>query len=537
MAAMVLSVVFVMSACYTSLTTSLTAELEHEAKAIAERINNKSPDEIIASLNLNISNNRITVMDNNGTVVFDNTVDISTLKNHIDRPEIKDAVNIGYGSGQRYSYAVKQNQIYYALKLSDGYILRIGSGFEVMHKMFFTIMIAVIFVMAFLYILTVIVAYRLTENILKPIKTVAADGSFDDKEMYDEIKPFLLKISNQNKEISRQMEKIKMHKVRLQAISDNMNEGLLVLDSEGNILSANDFVLSVFSFSQVDIKYKHYSLLGKHQEICNAAKSALQGKKGSISFKTQDKSFQIFYSSVYQDSKLTGAILLMFDVSELEQTEKIRREFTANVSHELKTPLTSIHGYSQIINRGIAKPEDIMGFTQKIEKESSRLIILIDDIIKLSKLDENEPIEKSTNDMLYVANEVAGQLKQKANQRNITINVTGEKSDIFINTAQLTQLIYNLCDNGIKYNKDGGTVTITVSDNKLIVEDTGIGIPKESIDRIFERFFRVDKSRSKKVDGTGLGLSIVKHIVVSNGGKINVQSTVDKGTTFMVDFS
>jgi len=277
--------------------------------------------------------------------------------------------------------------------------------------------------------------------------------------------------------------------------------------------------------------------LGKHHEICNAAKSALQGNKGSISFKTQDKSFQIFYSSVYQDSKLTGAILLMFDVSEFEQTEKIRREFTANVSHELKTPLTSIHGYSQIINRGIAKPEDVTGFTQKIEKESSRLIILIDDIIKLSKLDENEPIEKSTNDMLYVANEVAEQLRQKADQRNITIKVTGEKSDIFINTAQLTQLIYNLCDNGIKYNKDGGTVTITVSDNKLIVEDTGIGIPKESIDRIFERFFRVDKSRSKKVDGTGLGLSIVKHIVVSNGGKINVQSTVDKGTTFIVDFS
>jgi len=277
--------------------------------------------------------------------------------------------------------------------------------------------------------------------------------------------------------------------------------------------------------------------LGKHHEICNAAKSALQGNKGSISFKTQDKSFQIFYSSVYQDSKLTGAILLMFDVSEFEQTEKIRREFTANVSHELKTPLTSIHGYSQIINRGIAKPEDVTGFTQKIEKESSRLIILIDDIIKLSKLDENEPIEKSTNDMLYVANEVAEQLRQKADQRNITIKVTGEKSDIFINTAQLTQLIYNLCDNGIKYNKDGGTVTITVSDNKLIVEDTGIGIPKDSIDRIFERFFRVDKSRSKKVDGTGLGLSIVKHIVVSNGGKINVQSTVDKGTTFIVDFS
>lgn len=537
MAAMILSVVFVMAACYTSLTTSLTAELEHEAKAIAERIDNKPLPQMLDSLDVNISNNRITVIDNTGTVIFDNTVDILASDNHLDRPEISDAFKLGHGTSERHSDMLGKKQFYYALKLPGEYILRISSGFDVMNQMFFTIMLAVLFVMAFLYVLTVIVAYRLTENILKPIKNVASDGSFNDSEMYDEIKPFLLKISNQNKEISRQMEKIKMHKVRLQAISDNMNEGLIVLDNDGNVLSANDFALSVFEFTQSDVKYKHYSLFKDYGEIYNAAKLALEGEKGNVPFKSGDKSFQVFYSTVYQDKNITGAVLLMFDVSELEQTEKIRREFTANVSHELKTPLTSIHGYTQIINKGIAKPEDIGGFVQKIEKESSRLIILIDDIIKLSKLDENEPVEKSTNDILYTATEVAEQLKSKAKERNISISVVGEKSEIYINPIQLTQLIYNLCDNGIKYNKDGGSITITVKGKKLTVEDTGIGIPKDSIDRIFERFFRVDKSHSKKVDGTGLGLSIVKHIAVSNGAKIDVQSTLGEGTSFVVDFS
>ena len=212
MAAMILSVVFVMAACYTSLTTSLTAELEHEAKAIAERIDNKPLPQMLDSLDVNISNNRITVIDNTGTVIFDNTVDILASDNHLDRPEIADAFKLGHGTSERHSDMLGKKQFYYALKLPGEYILRISSGFDVMNQMFFTIMLAVLFVMAFLYVLTVIVAYRLTENILKPIKNVASDGSFNDSEMYDEIKPFLLKISNKNKEISRQMEKIKMHK-------------------------------------------------------------------------------------------------------------------------------------------------------------------------------------------------------------------------------------------------------------------------------------------------------------------------------------
>ena len=537
MAAMVLSVVFVMAACYTSLTASFTDGLEKEAKAIADKIDGKDINQMLDSLSYDISDKRITVIDKEGTVLFDNVKDISSSENHLDRPEIADAKKNGYGTSSRRSSTLGMNQLYYAMKLPDGTFLRIGSDFDGMNSMFFTILIAVLFVTALLYLLTIIVAYRLTENIIQPIKNVGADGSFNDDEMYDEIKPFLLRISNQNKEISRQMENIKMHKVRLQAIADNMNEGLIVLDNDGNILSANDFALEIFGLKEYDAKYHHYSALSAFNEVCTAAKSALSGEKGNIAFNCDGKSYQIFFSSVHRHSEITGAVLLIFDISELAQSEEIRREFTANVSHELKTPLTSIHGYAQIINSGIAKADDVASFVQKIEKESSRLIILIDDIIKLSKLDEGEPVEKADNDMYYVATEVAEQLRQKALQRNIAISVEGEHSEVFINTAQLTQLIYNLCDNAIKYNKDGGSVKVSVKEKVLTVADTGIGIPKEHIERIFERFFRVDKSRSKKVDGTGLGLSIVKHIVLSNNAKIHVESTPDKGTVFTVDFS
>ncbi len=417
---MVLSIVFVMAACYTSLTTSFTSELEAEAKAIAQVIGKKNPDDMVSSISANMTDKRITLIDEEGNVLFDNEGDFLAMENHISRPEIAAAMSSDSGTSARWSDTLGAQQFYYALKLSNGAFLRIGDDFHGVYSMFYTVLIAVLFVTAMLYLLTVIVAYRLTENIVEPIKNAASDGNFDDKEMYEEIRPFIERILNQNKKLAK--------------------------------------------------------------------------------------------------------------------ADEMRREFTANVSHELKTPLTSIHGYAQIINSGIAKPDDVSSFVQRIEKESSRLITLVDDIIGLSKLDEGETVERSDNDMLAVAEDVAEQLRQKAASRGITINVSGTSSNVYINESQLTQLVYNLCDNAIKYNKDGGFVQVTVNSKVLTVSDTGIGIPGEHIERIFERFFRVDKSRSKKVDGTGLGLSIVKHIVLANDGTIDVQSTVGEGTTFTVEF-
>lgn len=536
MVTMVLSTVFVMAACYTSITSNFTSELKAEAQAISVAIGEKSVDDMINTICANVTDKRITLIDKDGNVFFDNVEDFSKMGNHIVRPEIADAAATGTGSAARWSTTLGTRQFYYAIKLPNGSFLRVGDDFKGVYSMFFTVLAAVLFVTAMLYILTVIVAYRLTENIVDPIKNAANHGIFDDDEMYEEIKPFIKRISNQNKEILLQTEKLKMHKVQLQAIADNMNEGLIVLDNEGSILSINDFALSIFGMQEQSTKYRHYSVFAHYEQVYSGAKAALEGKKGNIPFVYDGKSYQIFYSCVCRKTEITGAVLLLFDVTELARSEEMRREFTANVSHELKTPLTSIHGYAQIINSGIAKPEDVSSFVQKIEKESSRLIILVDDIIRLSKLDEGEELECTDNDILSVAEEVADELRQKASDRDITINVDGTPSTVYINLGQLTQLVYNLCDNAIKYNKNGGNVYITVSDKKLTVSDTGIGIPKEYLERIFERFFRVDKSRSKKVDGTGLGLSIVKHIVLSNNAQINVESTVGKGTTFTVDF-
>ncbi len=421
MVTMLLSVVFVMAACYSSLTTSFTSELESEANAIADVISDKDISAMLGSISANMTDKRITLIDASGNVLFDNEGNYSNMQNHLNRPEIVAAKLAGSGTSSRRSSTLHTRQFYYAVQLNNGAFLRIGDDFKGVYSMFYTVLVAVLFVTAMLYLLTVIVAYRLTENIVEPIKNAASDANFDNNEMYEEIKPFIERILSQNKKLAK--------------------------------------------------------------------------------------------------------------------TDEMRREFTANVSHELKTPLTSIHGYAQIINSGIAKPDDVASFVKKIEKESSRLIILVDDIIRLSKLDEGQKAEQSDNDMLVVAREVAEQLKQKAAVRGITINVSGSSSRVYINESLLTQLVYNLCDNAIKYNKDGGVVDINVCKKRLTVSDTGIGIANEHIERIFERFFRVDKSRSKKVDGTGLGLSIVKHIVLGAGGTIDVQSTEGEGTTFTVDFS
>lgn len=386
-----------------------------------------------------------------------------------------------------------------------------------------------------LYFIAKAIASALTKSIVRPLSDIY---SYEQDSIYEELEPFIARIANQGKEIKRQEKKVKEQKTRLHVISENMNEGLIVVGKDNEILLVNKSVLNIFSAKEENIKHKDFSHLSADILLTDHLKNALCGKKSDMSFETASKTYQVFFSPVYEKDEVKAAVIIMIDMSDKMKTEQIRREFSANVSHELKTPLTAIHGYSQIITAGFAKGDDILRFASKIEQESLRMINLIDDIIKLSRLDEQtEAPKKEKVNLLELSREVAAELKSRADERNVTVTVSGEETVVSANKIQINEMIYNLCDNAIKYNIPGGKVDITVTKNGFSVADTGIGIEEEDKDRIFERFFRADKSHSKSVGGTGLGLSIVKHTAISNDALISVSGKPGEGTTFTVTFS
>lgn len=425
-----------------------------------------------------------------------------------------------------------------AKKTASGYTLCVyGKTFD-FFEAFAGASVVIILLAAFIFLLSFSLAARLTKNIVSPIENLC---SFDDASSLDavcpEIRPFIAGFAAQNNEIKRQIEKISSQKIRLQAITDNMNEGLIVFDRHKKISMANTCVCELFSAIESSVKHRELTAITKNERLAFALEEAFKGKKNNLITEINDKSFQVFYSPVYKNNAINSVVMLLFDVSEKYEAEKIRREFSANVSHELKTPLTAIHGYAQIINNGIAKPEDIKSFTKKIEKESSRLITLIEDIIKLSSLDESDgKYEKQNISLQSVCAEVLDTLSSKVQEKNISAEIIGEDTCVFANPSQITELIYNLLDNAIKYNKENGRVWVEIWDSQIKICDTGIGISEEYYERIFERFFRIDKSRSKKVNGTGLGLSIVKHIAKTNNAQISVKSRLGEGTEFTVTF-
>ena len=536
---LVITVVMTLAACYTSFNNKFRDEIKSESLVMAQFLDSSpSSYEILKSTTENFGEKRISLISPDGEVVYDNRANINELENHNDRPEISDAKKNGFGEAERYSVTTAQNLYYYAVMLSDGFVLRVATTPNTITPMFYSVLVSVLFISAMIYLLTAIVATRLTDNIIKPIETISSfsEDSFDN--IYEEIQPFLKRIARQNKEISHQTSKAITQKARIQTIMDNISEGLLIIDKNSEILSVNDCALNIFSTNEAGVKHRNFENLTENEEIRSALKKSLSGMRANITFEANGKAYQIFCSPVYEKGEISGAVMLLFDVTQKTETEKIRREFTANVSHELKTPLTTIHGYAQIIDSGIAKPGDIQGFVKKISKESSRLIALVDDIIKLSHLDEtSESPEMQNFSLKTVVCEVLETLSVNAREKGITITVNGDDTTVHANLSQLTEMVYNLTDNAIKYNKDGGSVTVTISEKALSIADTGIGIPKKYYDRIFERFFRVDKSHSKKVNGTGLGLSIVKHLAKANNTEITVSSKLGVGTEFTIHFN
>ncbi len=532
---LILSAITVLCACYTSFNEKYKQEIREEAELIANFINSGSEAESIESELFGTVTKKVTVVSRSGTVIYDNGIYVDEVGKSMS--EIEEALKNDAGERSEFLLNGAKKLFYYAVRLESGNVLRICAKLNGTTMIFYEVLLSVFLMAGLIYLLTAVVASGLTENILKPIENINVFETDDFENVYDEIKPLLKRISHQSNEINRQMNKIASQRVRLQAIMDNINEGLVIIDKNSEIISINSCAAEIFEVSEKQLKHKSVFLLTDRENIQNEFKNALDGAKSNIVYESGGKSYQVFTSPLLANGEVNGAVMLLFDVSEKNLSEKIRREFTANVSHELKTPLTAIHGYAQIIGSGIAKNEDIPGFVRRIEKESSRLIALVEDIIKLSHLDEmSGSVIKQEISLRAVVDEVAENLGAKAAERNVTFEVKGEESTVYANLSQITEMVYNLADNAIKYNNPGGTVCFELMPGRLTVSDNGIGIPEKYLNRIFERFFRVDKSHSKKVNGTGLGLSIVKHLAMINGVDIQVTSVLNEGTRFVLCF-
>ena len=485
--------------------------------------------------------NRITLIDTDGTVLYDNQADPATMENHSDREEFQEASTAGAGEATRISDTIAEQTFYYAVKLQNGQVLRVAATTDSVFAAVLAVLPWILGVEVLVAVCTVLFSNFLTKKIVAPINRLDLDHP-SDNEIYDELSPLLGKISRQNEVIAQQMKSLREKQEEFTSITENMSEGFLVLDNNTDILSYNTSALRLLGAEAVPAE-SHVSALALNRSagFRSAVDGALAGKRSEQLVRQGGRCCQVMANPVLRDGEVEGAVVVILDITEREERENLRREFTANVSHELKTPLTSISGFAEIIKNGIVKPEDIPRFAGNIYEESQRLVTLVDDILNLSRLDEADvQLEREDFDLSSLARDVAGRLKASAKKNGVVITVIGDKAEINGVKSIVDEMVFNLVDNAVKYNKQSGRVTVTVDSSSdgtaLTVTDTGIGIPQADVDRVFERFYRVDKSHSKEIGGTGLGLSIVKHGAAFHNAKVSLQSTEGEGTTVRLVF-
>ncbi len=482
--------------------------------------------------NLKSDNFRLTWVSSDGKVLFDSQADKSVMDNHIDREEIIEALETGKGSSSRYSATLTEKTLYEAVLLSDGTVLRISvnraSGLTLLLGLLYPVLIVIIIAV----IISAVLAHKMSKRIIEPLNKLDLDNPMEN-DAYEEIAPLLSRIHRQNLKIERKAAELNRRRDEFELITQNMREGLLLLDKNRNILTINSAAMKIFGTDEKCVGTEFLTINRRH-DITSAIEKALAGGHAEIRTKLGEREYQFDISRIETDGEIVGAVILAFDITEQADTERLRREFTANVSHELKTPLQSITGSAELIENGLVKQEDMPRFVSHIREEATRLVTLVEDIIRLSQLDEQTELPKENVSLFEIANEACGILRDSANKKDISLKVTGDNGNVFGVKHLLFEVIYNLCDNAVKYTPDGGKVKVDISeaenDVTLTVSDNGIGIAPEHHARIFERFYRVDKSHSKKSGGTGLGLSIVKHAVSYHNGKISVQSEENKGT-------
>ena len=526
----------VMGILYSNFDGQMRKELSKEAAYLAYGVEQQGVDYL---KNIKDKSARITYIDQDGTVLFDNEADISEMKNHSDRTEFQKAEKYGAGESSRYSDTLSEKTIYYALRLKDGTVLRVSGTQDSVLALVENLIFPLCGLLCLMLILSGIMASAISKRIVKPINELDLESP-EENRIYEELSPLLSKIHRQNREIQNQLELAKQQQEEFALITENMQEGLIVIDKYTMILSANSSAWNLFHMDRVCQGESVYCL-DREEEFRHAIEQVLSGEHTELVLKLNGSDIQLIANPVIRDKKTEGAVVLLVNVTEKLERESLRREFSANVSHELKTPLTSISGFAEIMQGGLVKNEDIPKFAGRIYKESQRLLQLVEDVIQISQLDEEktsyvwEPV-----DVYQVCKNAFESLKEKAKRLNVHLYICGERMKMEAVRTLLEEAIYNVCDNAIKYNRNDGSVSVfltqTAQEIQIVVKDTGVGIPKEDQDRVFERFYRVDKSHSKEIGGTGLGLSIVKHAVGALKGCVILRSEEGNGTEICMKF-
>lgn len=481
---------------------------------------------------------RFTLIDADGGVLYDSQATAEDMENHLEREEIAEALESGHGSSARYSSTLTERTFYEATRLESGKVLRISVSQVTVGALILGMLPAICAIVLISIVVALLLSHKMAKSIVKPLNELDLENPTEN-ETYEELAPILTKLNKQHKQITRQMQELRQKSDEFEQITASMNEGLVLLDKKGIILSINAAAKKLFGADEMAIG-RDFLTLDRSADMSRAIEKALDGKKAELREERNGSEYQFIINRTESGGKTIGVVILCFDITETAFAERNRKEFTANVSHELKTPLQSIIGSAELLENGLVKPEDTKRFVGNIKNEATRLVSLINDIIRLSQLDEDSEPATESVDLYDVASEVIEVLTVSAAKKQVEIHLNGESCVMNGIRRYLYEIIYNLCDNAIRYNKDGGKVTVDLQNKDgniiLSVSDTGIGIPAEHQSRIFERFYRVDKSHSKETGGTGLGLSIVKHAVAYHGGKVTLNSKVGKGTTITVEF-
>lgn len=514
----------------------LLEELKSEANYISYAVENEGAEYIS---NFDGDDKRITLVASDGSVLVDTSADLSDLDNHSDRKEIKNALLEGFGTSTRYSDTMMKNTVYYAVRLSDGTVLRVSATQDSVFVLLLNLVYPLCVIIVVALIISLVISHRVSKSIIKPINELDLDNPAGN-EAYEELTPLLKKISAQKRTIEKQVRAARQKQEEFNLITENMSEGLLVIDSNANVLSYNKAAVHLLEIDNIK-NGGSVLLFNRTKGFRELVEQVLVGNRAENEIIHDESVYNLIANPVYEGNAVIGAVIVIIDITESVRREQLRREFTSNVSHELKTPLTSISGFAEMMKSGGTPDDTVVDFSGSIYDEAQRLITLVSDIIKISELDENPSLfKKEKIDLYALSQNVIKSLKPLADKQNISLNLTGDTAYIVGTQKIVDEMIYNLCDNAIKYNKENGKVDIiinSVGDKiNLTVRDTGIGIPNSEQSRVFERFYRVDKSHSKQVGGTGLGLAIVKHAAAYTGAEITLESQENIGTTVTVTF-
>ncbi|MDO4173950.1 MAG: ATP-binding protein [Eubacteriales bacterium] len=541
--------------CASALTLAVTAEnsMQHAEQSVRDLTNSvvksygyMSLEDYIDVLSSLPENVRATLITEDGTVLYDSNVSATEMENHLNRTEIQEALHDGTGEDIRKSSTTHSDAYYYAVQLSDKSILRLARPYSSIRSMVLSSIPGIAVVMIVLFGLALMLSRWLARWMMRPVEqaALALERAGINREPYAELKPFFSHMREQDEEISNQKQILQQERETLGVIANNMREGLLLISCDNNVISINPSAIRMLTgraAEPLEFIGRHYLIANRTQEMHLCVNAALAGESRDAEFSMYGKVYHVYASPMMRLTKVQGAVVIVLDETQQRMAERSRREFSANVSHELKTPLTSISGYAEMMENGmVASMEDVRTFSGSIHKEALRLIALIEDIIRLSRIEEG-PIQADALepvDLNDLCGAVLESLQPVADKAEVSLQLEGSASVVPGEDAMLSEMVYNLCENAIKYNRPHGTVWVSLSDMgqeiQLTVKDNGIGIPEEARLRVFERFYRVDKSRSKQIGGTGLGLSIVKHVVEFHRGRVELDSVLGAGTEIRV---